>query len=169
MAATVEVDEQNGKSGSPALTHNIGNTNMGAVDSASLNPANSPIVPGKNSYEKWQLIHVTDMSTSSRISNIQVWRTGALGVDAIHLTNARTSNYEGAAKYISPRVSISSIATQIMPSSAPGSPNLGIGGSLTGSLTSTGYSDFLVHQIQTASTALAGSVTTMNYQYDEIA
>ena len=167
MAATVEVDEQNGKSGSPTLTHNIGNSNMGSGDASNLDPTSNPIAPGENSYEKWQLIHVTDMGTSSKISNLQVWRTGALGANAIHLTNARTENYGGAASYSTPSATISGVATQHMPTSSPGSANLGIGGSLTGTLTSPGYSDFLVHQIQTATSALSGSTTTINYQYDE--
>ena len=67
MAAVVEIDEQNGKSDSPALTHNIANTNMGSADGANLDPAAFPLVPGGNSCDKWQLLHVIDMSTSRRI------------------------------------------------------------------------------------------------------
>ena len=167
MSATVEIDEENGNSGSPALTHNISHSNMGSADSANLNPLTYPIVPGQNSYEKWQLLHVTDMGTSTKINNIQVWRTGSLGANAQHLTNARTGSYGGAAPYATPAAATSSVATQAMPTSSPGSTNLGIGGSLGGALTATGYSDFLVHQIQTSKNALAGNVTSMNYSYDE--
>ena len=46
---------------------------------------------------------------------------------------------------------------------------VGIGGSLSGSLTATGSSDYIVHQIQTTGSATAGSTSTMNYQYDETA
>ncbi len=142
---------------------------MGSADSANLNPLTYPIVPGGNSYEKWQLIHVTDMGTSTKINNIQVWRTGALGANAQHLTNARTGSYGGAAGYSTPTAGASNVATQAMPTSTPGSANLGIAGSLSGALTAAGYSDFLVQQIQTGKNALAGNVTTMNYQYDETA
>ena len=169
MAATVEVDEENGKTSSPTLTHNISNSNMGSVDSSNLNPIANPIVPGKNSFEKWQLIHVIDMSTSSSINNIRVWRSGSLGANAIHLTNASNSSYGGETKYRTPADSTSTVAVFGMPTSAPGSANLGIGGSLTGNLTAAGYSDFLVHQIQTTPAALAGSTTVMNYQFDETA
>ena len=169
MAATVEVDEENGKSSSPALTHNIVSSNMGSVDTSNLNPIANPIAPGENSFEKWQLIHVTDMSTSSKISNIRVWRSGQLGANAVHLTNASTSSYGGEAKYLTPTDSTSAVAVFAMPTSIPGSANLGIGGSLNGNLTKSGYSDFLVHQIQTARSALAGSTTVMNYSYDETA
>lgn len=167
MAATVEIDEQNGKSGTPTLTHNIANTNMGSFDTANIDPVSYPIVPGGNSCAKWQLIHVTDMGASSRISNLKVWRSGSLGANAIHLTNARDTNYGGAQTYTTPITDPSTVASQIMPTGTPSSANLGIGGALSGALTSPGYSDFLVHQIQTTPAAIAGSSTTMNYSYDE--
>jgi hypothetical protein len=167
MAATVEIDEANGAG--ETLTHNISNTNMGSTDAVNLNPVNYPVIPGNNTYEKWQKIHVTNMGGSSKIDNLKVWRTGALGGSAVHKTNARTSSYGGAATYATPTASTSSVATQTMPTSEPASANLGIDGSLSGALTSTGSSDYLVHQIQTDAGDTAGSTSTMNYQYDETA
>lgn len=168
MAATVEIDELNGTTAG-TTTHNITNTNMGSQEAVNLDPVAYPITPGNNSYEKWQKIHVTAMGGSSKIDNLKIWRTGSLGANATHVTNARTSSYGGAATLATPTASSSSVATQTMPTSAPGSANLGIGGSLSGSLTATGSSDPLVHQIQTTGSATAGSTTTMNYQYDETA
>ncbi len=169
MAATVEIDEENGKDRSPVLTHNISNSNMGSIDAPNLNPIANPIAPGKNSFEKWQLLHVVDMGTSSAINNIRVWRSGNLGANAVHLTNASTSAYRGSAKYRTPTDKQSPFAIFPMPTSIPESANLGINGSLTGKITKSGYSDFLVHQIQTTEAALAGSTTVMNYSYDETA
>ena len=169
MAATVEIDEQNGKSDSPALTHNIANTNMGSTDAANMNPAAYPIVPGGNSCDKWQLFHVIDMGSSTRINNLRVWRSGSLGGSALHMTNARTTDYAGAQSYTTPITNASTAANQIMPTGIPASANLGLGGSLSGVLAGNGYSDFLVHQIQTTPQATTGSTTTMNYQYDEVA
>jgi hypothetical protein len=169
MAATVEIDEQNGASGSPTLTHSITNTNMGSVDAINLDPVANPVTPGQNTFEKWQKVHVTAMGGSSKIDNLKVWRTSALGGAATHLTNARTASYGGAATYATPTASTSSVATQTMPTAVPGSANLGIAGSLSGNLTATGSSDFLVHQIQTNAADVAGSTSTMNYQYDETA
>lgn len=168
MAATVEIDEFNGASAGTA-THNITNSNMGSTDAANLDPVANPVTPGQNTYEKWQKIHVTAMGGSSKIDNLKVWRTGALGGAATHVTNARTASYGGAATAATPVATASTVATQAMPTSAPGSANLGIGGVLTGSLTATGSSDFLVHQIQTNAADTAGSTSTMNYQYDETA
>lgn len=150
------------------MTHNITNSNMGSTDAASLDPVANPVAPGDNTYEKYQKIHVTNMGGSSLIDNLKVWRTGALGGSAVHVTNARTSSY-ARKPYVAPTASDSTQATQTMPTSEPGSANLGIGGSLTGSLAAAGYSDFLVHQIQTDSGDTAGSTSTMNYQYDETA
>lgn len=169
MSAIVEIDEQNGAAENPVLTHNIGNSNMGSSDSSNLNPVENPIAAGGNSYEKWQLLHVIDMGTSSKINNIRVWRTGSLGTGAIHETNARTKGYIGAAPYLTPTSSVSLMANQDMPNDVPDSANLGIDGSLGGALTTPGYSDFLIHQIQTTPKALSGSVTSINYQYDETA
>ena len=167
-AATVEIDEQNG---APAgsTTHNIGDTDMGTVDEANTDPVANPVTPGNNTMEKWQKIDVTAMGGSSKIDNLQIWRTGALGGSAVHVTNARTTSYAGAETYVAPKVANSTLGTQTMPSSDPAAANLGIGGSLTGSLTATGQSDHLIHQVQTNAGDVAGSTSTMNYQFDETA
>lgn len=167
MSATVQIDESNGAG--ETVTANITNSNMGSTDAVNLDPVANPVSPGSNTFEKWQRFHVTAMGGSSKIDNLKVWRTSALGGSAVHKTNARTTSYGGAATYATPTASASSVATQTMPTSTPGSANLGIGGSLTGSLTATGFSDYLVHQIQTNAADTAGSTSTMNYQYDETA
>jgi hypothetical protein len=168
MTATVEIDERNGAAAG-TLTHNITNTNMGSVDEVNTDPVAHPIIAGNNSMEKYQQMHVTAMGGSSKIDNLKVWRTGALGANATHLTNARLTSYGGAASYVAPVATVSGVATQTMPSAEPASANLGIAGALAGSLTVAGTSDYLVHQIQTTGSAVAGSTSTMNYQYDETA
>lgn len=167
FVATVEIDESNGAG--ETVSHNITDTDMGSTDAADLDPVANPVVAGDNTYEKWQKIHVTAMGGSSAIDNLQIWRTGALGGSAVHVTNARTSTYGGAETYATPLVTNSTLATQTMPSSDPAAANLGIAGSLTGQLTATGSSDYLIHQIQTNGADTAGSTSTMNYQYDETA
>jgi hypothetical protein len=167
MAATVEIDESNGAG--ETVTPDIANSNMGSVDAAELDPVANPVTPGNNTYEKWQRFHVTAMGGSSAIDNLKVWRTGALGGAAVHVTNARETSYGGAATYATPVATASSVATQTMPTSVPSGANLGIAASLTGQLTAAGFSDYLVHQIQTNAGDTAGATTTMNYQYDETA
>jgi len=169
MAATVEIDEANGAG--ETLTHNISNTNMGSTDAVNLDPVANPITPGNRTYIKYQKIHVTAMGGSSKIDNLKIWRTGALGTGGTHthVTNARTAAYGGALAYATPVDTAVSGVDQTIPTSEPGSANLGISGSLSGSLTGTGSSDYLGHQITTDGSATAGSTSTMNYQYDETA
>ncbi len=170
MAATVEIDESNGAG--ETVTHGITNSNMGAADSVNLDPVAYPIAPATHTYIKYQKLHVTAMGGSSKIDNLKIWRTGALGTGGTHahVTNARETSYAGALAYATPvRTTPVSTVTQAMPTSVPSGANLGIGGSLSGSLTATGYSDYLGHQITTDSSATAGSTSTMNYQYDETA
>lgn len=168
MAATVEIDEYNGASAG-TVTHNITNSNMGSTDAVNLDPVAFPTTPGNPTYEKYQKVHVTAMGGSSAIQNIKIWRTTALGGSAVHVTNARLTSYAGAAAAATPIQTTSTAATQTMPTSVPATANLGIGGSLTGQLTATGSTDFLIHQIQTNAADTAGATCTMNYQYDEIA
>lgn len=167
MAATVQINEYNGAG--ETKTANITNTNMGSVDSANLDPVANPITPGNNSFEKWQKVEVTNMGGSSEIDTLKVWRDGALGGSASHVTNARESSYGGAETYAQPTDSTSTVATQAMPTGSPSGANLGIGGSLSGSFTTTGESDYLIHQIQTDASDTAGSTSTLKFSYREIA
>ncbi len=167
MAATVVINEYNGAG--ETKSSNITNTNMGSTDASDMTASSNPITPGNNSYEKWQKFEVTAMGGSSSIDTLKVWRTGALGGSDTHVTNARESTYGGAETYATPVATSSSVATQTMPNSEPSGANLGIGGSLAGSLSATGESDYLVHQIQTDAGTTDGTTTTMNYQYNEVA
>lgn len=167
MAATVEICESNGAG--ETITHNITNSNMGSTDAANLVAATYPITPGNRSYIKYQRVHVTAMGGSSKVKNLQVWRTTALSGSDTHVTNARTSAYGGALTYATPVTSAVTGCDQTMPTSDPGAANLGIAGSLTGELTGTGYSDYLGHQLVTNAGTTAGATCTMNFQYDEVA
>lgn len=167
MSASVQINEYNlvGE----AEEANISNSNMGSSDEPNLVAADNPVIPGENTYEKWQKIVITAMGGSSKIDNLKIWRTTALGGAAVHVTNARESAYGGADSYATPTVSASSVADQTMPTSEPSGANLGITGSLTGELTGTGSSDYLVHQIQSNAGDVVGASCTMHYQYDETA
>ena len=167
MAATIQIAEFN--TVGETKTANITNTNMGSSDAVNLDPVAYPVVPGENTYEKWQKMEVTNMGGSSRIDNLKTWRTGALGGSAVHLTNARIADYGGAEAFATPVATDSSAATQAMPTSEPATANIGIGGALAGNLEAAGLSDYLVHQVQTDAADVVGSTSTMNYQYDETA
>jgi len=167
MAATVQINEFN--TVSETEESNITNSNMGSSDAPNLVAADYPVVPGENTYEKWQQIEVTAMGGSSKIDNLKVWRTTALGGSAVHVTNARIADYGGADSFATPVATDSSVADQTMPTSEPATANLGIGGALAGALSAAGSSDYLVHQIQTDAGDVVGASTTMHFQYDETA
>jgi hypothetical protein len=166
-AATIEICESNGAG--ETISHNITNSNMGNTDAVNLDPVAYPVTPGENTYTKYQRIHVTNIGTSSAIQNLKIWRTGALGGAATHVTNARLTSYAGAKAYATPVKTSVATVDQAMPTSVPATANLGIGGSLTGALTAAGYSDYLCHQIVSNAADTAGSTSTVNYQYDEVA
>ena len=166
MAITLEIDEANGAG--ETLTHNITNANMGSADSSALDPVANPIVAGQRSFVKYQKLHITAMGGSSKLDNIKVWRTGAMGGATTHITNARLTSYVNVA-YATPVQSAVTNVDQTMPTSVPASANLGIGGSLSGSLTAVGSSDYLAHQLVTNGADTAGSTSTLNFQYDETA
>jgi|SRR6056297_2291113 len=167
MSATVQINEYN--TSSETKTANITNSNMGSTDAANLDPVANPITPGNNSYEKWQKLEVTNMGGSSQIDTLKVWRDSALGGSASHVTNARETSYAGAETFATPTDSTSTVATETMPTSSPSGANLGIGGALDGSLTATGESDYLVHQIQTDAADTEGSTSTLKFSYREVA
>lgn len=150
------------------MVHNITNSNMGSLDDDSLDATVNPVIPGENTFEKYQKVHVTAMGGSSLIDNLKIWRTSALGGAATHLTNARLAAY-ARFPYAAPTENVSTPADQTMPTAEPATANLGIDGSLAGSLAAVGYSDWLIHQIQTNVADVAGSTSTLNYQFDETA
>ncbi|MDO8725476.1 MAG: hypothetical protein Q7J35_05365 [Candidatus Methanoperedens sp.] len=175
MAATVSIAETNGTAPGTE-TASITNSNMGDTDAVNLVPADYPVAPSTNSFEKWQKFNVTSMGGSSRVKTLKVWRPGALGTGATHKTNARETSYAGAETYNDPSKTDRSATyhySQTMPTSEPAGANLGIGGSLTGEITTVGKSDFLVHQLQLDGTAVAGVTLTgangMTYKYTEVA
>ena len=161
--ATIRVNEFN--TVNETATNGITNSNYGSTDDANLVAANNPISPDENSFEKWQKLEVTDMDGASKVDELKVWRsTGTPSGSDTHVTNARESDYGGAETFATPTANTSTIATQTMPSSEPTDANLGIGGSLTGSLTDAGSSDYHVHQLQVDSATTTGASMQITYQ-----
>lgn len=166
MAATVRINEYNGAGETP--TNSITNSNFGSTDAANLVAATYPITAGTYGFEKWQKLEVTAMGGSSVIKDLKVWYTGTLSGSDTLLSNARTSAYGGAETFSTPIATVSSKADVAMPTSAPAT-NLGIAGALTGTLTGTGTSDYLVMQLFVHAATTAGATLTINWRYTEVA
>lgn len=133
-------------------------------DATPANYSSNPITAGNNSYEVWLRGHFT--GTFNVVDNLQFWMSTDFSPNT-GLTVKYKANNVGA--YVQSVKTTSTVATVAMPTSDPGTANVSIGGSLSGTLTSAGYSDYIVLQLQTTVSAAPGdtSSATFTLQYDE--
>jgi len=177
MAASVDIAETNGPSASSVETLDISNLNFGSGDVVELTPSSYPITAKADghAYEKWTRYHVSDMGGSTQLDNLKIWLSslgGGWKTGEGMSTNMRESGYS-AATYPTggPIETDSTVADQVMPETEPTGPNMGIGGSLGGQITSApSYSDWMVLQLDVTASTPAGSVNTkvLTFQWDEM-
>jgi hypothetical protein len=175
MAATVQIDEEN--TSSHTVSSNITNSNFGSIDAANLNSTANPVAQSSSSFSKWQEYEVTAMGGSTAVQNLRCYAT-APGSGWTMFTNMNvtqgtyTTNVALHASPPTPSASDLSGTTMptSMPTSQPGTANLGIAGVLatTSQLTAAGFSDWLGMQLKCA-TPTAGGSLTITYGYDEVA
>lgn len=122
---------------------------------------------GGNSYEVWVRGHWT--GTFNTISALKFWMSVAFSP-----ATGLTVKYACTATFATPTANDSNITTgqtntTTIPTTPPGSNNIGIANSLSGSLSAAGYSDYIVLQLHAATTSIAGdtSLATFTIQYDE--
>jgi hypothetical protein len=172
MAASVELDEST-HSGGEVVTHGITNSNYGSVDQVNLSAPANPITPSQNSFEKWQKWHVTALGGAVSVRAFRFFST-VPAADTTHHFNGSTvqGTYDSVnhkqTAYSQPATSATR-TPEAVPTVAPSTANIGVGGSLTGELTAPGSTDYLVSQIRTGAPAVAGTVLTNSYRYEEIA
>lgn len=171
MAATTNWYEQNGTAtGSPAqgTESSISSCDWKSVDDSTTSRASAPVLAGANSYTKY--IYLKFSGTFNQVSAVKFAHTaGTLGT-GISLKSKITSTYE------TPSTSAMSSATDITSTTAIGSgasvllstsgPN---GTSTSSSQTTTCYTQYIVTQVQTTSSASAGDsgTVTLTVQYNE--
>lgn len=167
MAATFQWAQTYGTS--PGTATDIGESGnlfnfKDADDATPSNYTSNPITAGNNSYEVWLRGHFT--GTFNTVDNLQFWQSTAFS-PATGLTLKWKGNNQTT--YVTPVKTESTVATVAMPTSDPAIANVSIGGSLSGQLTSAGYSDYIVIQLQTTVSASAGDTSTATFtlQYDE--
>lgn len=144
-------------------TSSATNINFGSTNSADLAPSTYPITAGGYSYEKWIKGQFT--GTFTRIENVKVWKSSGDYITGEGIT------YTGqTSTFATPTNSQSSEADTALPASEPTDNNVAIGGSLSGSLTSTGSTSFIVLQstIDTGTSAGITNTKTFTIQYDEV-
>lgn len=156
--------------GAPAGTTQLlgasGNlVNFKNVDSIGTSQYDSQPVPaGSNSYEVW--LRGFWSGTFNSIYDIRFW----MSTDFSPNTGLTVKSKTNQVSYIQPTNATSSIATSTIGTSDPGSRNVGTStGDLTSSILATGYSAFLVLQLQTTTAAPAGdtSLCTFSMSYIE--
>lgn len=170
MAATVHVDEGNGAV--ETTTEAIGNTHYGSTDTPNLDDAQPSqfITAGTNSFEKWQRLHVTAMGGSAAVLGVRFFTTGSPAGNTEHRFNGHTVQATYATLrqtiYAQPATTILR-ATQVVPTSDPAIPNIGISGDLALSLSAPGRTDYIVSQIRALLAATSGTDLPVAYGWDE--
>jgi len=171
MAVILEIDESNGAT--ETVTPNVAALFAGSVDAQSFDPTGNPITPGESSYEKWIRIHVTDLGGGAAVTAFKVWAEAPPTHTSLHSNGHTVQATYDAANHKQTSYAAPSTATtrtpEPMPTSEPASANLGIGGSLTGSLTAPGRSDYQLIQVRTTVSATAGATLTISFGYEAIA
>jgi hypothetical protein len=168
MVATFSWVEYNATAGDTGVPTNL---NLGSTNARNLAPSTYPITAGTYSFSKWVRGHWSGSFT--RIENLQFWcsasGSGYVSNEAVNFSGT-TSSYAGTSTYVSPTNAQDAQASNALVFSNPGAANIGIGGSLTGSLEDTGSSDFIVVQASIGSEAAAGATQTKTFtlQYDEV-
>lgn len=166
--ATFSWIEYNATAGDTSVPTNV---NLGSTNAADLAPSTYPITAGTYSYSKW--IKGNWSGTFTRVENLQFWMsssgTGYVTGETLWCS-ATTASYNGTGTFATPTTNADGQADNAMPTADPTAANVGIGGSLTGSLEAVGSSDFIVIQASVTSAASAGATQTKQFrlQYDEV-
>lgn len=168
MVATFSWIEYNLTVGDTGVPSNL---NLGSTNARNVAPSTYPITAGTYSYSKW--VRGNFSGSFTRIDNLQFWMSasgsGYVTGESL-LVSATTASYAGTSSFSTPTTAADAQAANAMPIADPAAANIGIGGSLTGSLTSAGDSDFIIVQASITSAASAGPVQqkTFTLQYDEV-
>lgn len=178
MAATYEYVQSNGAGNTLtalAASGNImnfqtGDTAVPADYSTNVITA-SDAANGGNSRELWFRGHWT--GTFNTITNLKLWTSPRI-VDSAGSFAGLTVKYACTATYATPTVNDTSVttgqtSTTTIPTSVPGSSNIGIANSLSGTLSAAGYSDYIILQLHASTLCAPGDTALGTYilQYDE--
>jgi hypothetical protein len=163
MAAGFEWCQSTGAGNTVSTLGSSGNLfNWKSIDDATAADYNShPITAGQDSFEVFLRAHM--IGTFNRVSGFRFWLSTPFSpATGLQIMFTGTQQI-----YLQPASGTSSLATSSIPTADPGSTNVSIGGNLSGSLVASGYSDYIVTQLQTTTLAAAGdtslSVMTLSY------
>lgn len=163
MAATFNWAQSNGAGETVTDLGSSGNLfNFKNSDSATAaDYSSNPITAGNSSYGVYIRGHFT--GTFNKIENLQFWQSTAFSPS----TGLQVTFKGHTTSYATP--SATDNGNSSVPTSDPATANVDFGGSLAGNITAAGYSDYIVLQLDTTSSAAAGdtSLAVFTLQYDE--
>lgn len=163
MAATFTWSQSNGAGETVTDLGSSGNLfNFKSSDDATAaNYSSNPITAGESSYEVYLRAKFT--GTFNTIDNLQFWQSTAFSPS----TGLQVTFDGNNVSYATP--SETDNGNSAVPSSDPGTANVSISGALTGQLSASGYSDYILLQLDTTTSAAPGdtSLAVFTLQYDE--
>lgn len=165
MAATFEWAQSNGAGETVTVLGSSGNLfNFKTNDTATAaDYSSNPITAGNSSME----VYLRGKFTGSfnKIDNLQFW----MSTDFSPNTGLSVTFENVASNQIYATPSTTDNGNGAVPTTDPGSANVAIGGAFAGSLTGTGFSDYIILQLDTTVSAAPGdtSLATFTLQYDE--
>jgi hypothetical protein len=163
MTANFYWDEYNGAG--ETKTANISNLNFGSVDSPNLVPADYPIKASENSYGKY--IKGAFSGSFTRVENFKLWKSAG------NYVTGESCQFSGSVSYAQPAAT--DYGDPTVPTSEPGSPNVGISGDVDGHIDgpaddgNSKDTDYMRFQLLTTGSTPSGPVNqkTFTFQYDE--
>lgn len=165
MAATFNWAQSNGAGETPTDLGASGNLfNFKTNDDATAaNYSSNPITAGNSSMEVYLRMHFT--GTFNKIDNLQFWQSTAFSP----ATGLQVTMEQTAASQVYATPSTTDNANSNIPTSDPGTANVAIAGAFASALTAAGYSDYIILQLDTTTSAAPGdtSLAIFTGQYDE--
>jgi hypothetical protein len=180
MTATFEWSQTHGAS--PGTVADLGASSGNLFnfktndDATAANYSSNPITAsdaadGGNSKEVW--IRGKFGGTFNSISNGKFWMSANFSP-----STGLTVKYAASTTYATPTTDDTDIQTGVngglsnsatIGTSTPGAQNVGMGGTLAGTITAAGYTNYMVLQLHAGTTAAAGdtSLATFTLSYDE--
>jgi hypothetical protein len=170
MAAIVEIDESNGAT--EVVSHDVASLAMGMTDATGMTPgaAGARQTPSSSSMAKMLRVHLTALGGGLGIAGLRVYCDPSVaGWSLYSNASAVAGTYAGSklTTYLAPSVAAGPVPNAL-PVADPGSPNLGIAGSLTGQLTAPGWSDYLRLQLRAAADVVASFTSPCFFAYDDV-
>jgi hypothetical protein len=170
MAATIELDESNGSS--EVLSHAVASLAMGTIDATGMVPGATGArqTPGSNGMAKMLRLHLTALGGGLGVANVRVYCDPSVSGWSL-FANAHTVQGTYDAKKLTAYLAPSVVTTDVpnaLPVADPGSPNLGIAGSLSGTLAAVGWTDYLRIQLRAAAGVVASFSSPCFFAYDDV-